>query len=80
MEHNHGGKDCQEILGQLSDYIDGELEAKLCAELDAHLAECENCQIMFDTLRKTITLYHSQALAALPPDVEERLLHVLELE
>jgi anti-sigma factor RsiW len=71
---------CRELLGQLSDYVDGELEATLCVELDAHLAKCPDCRVMVDTLRKTITLYQTQARAELPSDVEERLYKVLNLE
>ena len=77
-EHAHPG--CEQVLSQLSDYIDGELEASLCAELEAHLAECPDCRVMVDTLRKTVTLYRTQAKAALPSDVEHRLYRVLKLE
>ena len=78
IAHEHGH--CQELLGQLSDYVDGELEASLCAELEAHLAECPNCRVMVDTVRKTILLYRTQAAAELPSDVEARLYRVLEIE
>lgn len=78
IEHDHTG--CRELLGQFSDYIDGDLEAALCAEIETHLAGCPDCQVMIDTMRKTITLYHSQAEAELPSDVEERLYKVLNLE
>jgi anti-sigma factor RsiW len=71
---------CQELLGELSDYVDGELEAALCAELEAHLAECPDCRVMVDTLRKTIVLYRSQSQVGLPSDVQERLYKVLEME
>ncbi len=77
-EHEHSG--CRELLRQLSGYIDGELEAALCAQLEVHLAGCANCQVMVDTMRKTITLYHSQAATELPSDVEQRLYKVLKLE
>jgi anti-sigma factor RsiW len=71
---------CRDLASQLSEYIDGELEAALCAELEAHLAHCTNCRVMVDTLRKTITLYHAQAPAKVPSDVEDRLYKVLRLE
>ncbi len=77
-EHDH--RICRDLLDQLSGYIDGELEATICAEVEAHLAECPNCRIMVDTVRKTITLYRSQATTTLPSDVEERLFKVLKLE
>lgn len=76
--HEHGL--CHDLLGQLSDYVDGELEASLCAELEAHLAECPNCRVMVDTVRKTIILYRTQAAVELPSDIEARLYKVLEIE
>ena len=77
-EHDHAS--CRELLGQFSDYIDGDLEAALCAEIEAHLTGCPDCQVMIDTMRKTITLYHTQAAAELPSNVEKRLHKVLNLE
>ena len=77
-EHDHGR--CGELLDRLSDYIDGELEASLCVELEAHLADCPDCRVMVDTVRKTVTLYRAQAPTELPADVEDRLFKVLNLE
>ena len=71
---------CDPIKEQLSDYIDDELAARLCAEIEAHLAECQNCRVMVDTLRKTIYLYREQSPAEMPSDVKERLYKVLDLE
>jgi anti-sigma factor RsiW len=76
--HNHSA--CRDRLGQLLDYIDGELEASLCTELEAHLAECPDCRVMVDTVRKTIILYRSQAAAELPSGVRDRLYRVLKLD
>jgi anti-sigma factor RsiW len=52
---------CKSLLGFLSDYVDGDLSEKLCQEIESHAAECENCRIVVDTLRKTISLYHESA-------------------
>jgi anti-sigma factor RsiW len=71
---------CRELVAQFSEYIDGELEAALCTQLEAHLAECPNCRVMVDTVRKTITLYHAQGSSELPSDVQDRLYRVLKLE
>lgn len=79
MAKGHEHSACSELLEQITDYVDGELSASLCAELEAHLAECPNCRVMVDTVRKTITLYHAQATKVLPSDVEERLYRVLKL-
>ena len=72
--------DCKELLGELCDYVDGELEASLCAELEAHLAECHDCRVLVDTLRRTIVLYRTQSQPAMPEEVKSRLYRVLKLE
>lgn len=71
---------CQEMLGALSDYIDGELEARLCAEIEAHMRECPDCYVMVDTLRKTVVLYRARGHTPMPEDVKTRLYAVLELD
>ena len=50
---------CESLLGFLSDYVDGELGAELCREIEKHIAECEDCRIVVDTTRKTIDLVHA---------------------
>jgi len=67
------------MLGSLSDYIDGELEAELCAEIEQHVSECVNCRIVVDTLKRTVTLYHDHGHEPLPEDVKLRLLAALDL-
>jgi anti-sigma factor (TIGR02949 family) len=73
---------CREMLSSLSLYLDGELEAEICAAIESHLAECENCRIVVDTLRKTITLYRQQAAEepSYPEEVRFRLYKRLNLE
>ncbi len=72
--------ECRELLGLLSDYVDGELDPELCAAIERHMAECNPCQVVVDTLRKTVTLYHelSAETAPLPKEVQERLLRALQ--
>lgn len=72
--------DCKELLGEMSEYVDGALEASLCAQLEAHLAECPDCRVLVDTLRRTIVLYRTQSRPAIPDDVKSRLYRVLKLE
>ncbi len=71
---------CREMLGSLSEYLDGELESQLCTEIERHMAECGNCRAVVDTLRKTVTLYREHGHEELPPDARERLYAVLKLE
>jgi anti-sigma factor RsiW len=71
---------CKDMLGSLSDYIDGELEAELCAEIEQHIAGCTNCRIVVDTLKRTVTLYHEHGHEPLPEDVKSRLFEALDLK
>jgi len=83
LSHHDHTPECQALLMQLGDYIDGELEAKLCAQLEQHLATCENCRIMVDTTRKTVLLYRRQSQQQpvyLSPEVSNRLWQALEGE
>lgn len=78
-DHEH--TKCQELLGSLSDYVDGTLGEQLCQEIERHMSECPNCRIVVDTLRKTIHLYHQTAGPAdLPNTVRERLFRTLNLD
>lgn len=75
------GEECRHLLGSLSEYVDGTLEEQLCAELERHLAECQDCRVVVDTLHRTITLYHqSAAQARVPEDVRQRLFRRLNLD
>ena len=73
---------CEGLLGSLSDYVDGELGAELCRQIEKHIAECEDCRIVVDTTRKTIDLVHASndPQADLPDDVRNRLFKRLNLD
>jgi predicted anti-sigma-YlaC factor YlaD len=80
-QHIHDPQ-CEKLLGSLSDYIDGELQAELCSLIERHLQQCDNCRIVVNTLRKTVELYRqtSATSSELPGSVRERLFLKLELE
>lgn len=83
MTHEHSQDDlprCRVMLGQLNDYLDGDLAAELCQALETHMAGCHDCQIVLDTLGQTVHLYHSldEAPAELPAAIEARLLQHLQ--
>jgi len=78
-EHMH--KDCEELLGSLSSYIDGDLPPELCQELEKHLAGCNDCRVVLNTTKRTIDLVHSPLEKPdLPEDVRERLFKRLDLD
>jgi anti-sigma factor RsiW len=74
--HAYSPERCRTRLAQLNDYLDGELPAELCAELEAHLADCPDCRVVLDTLGRTVQIIRGLDLAppVLPAHVEARLL------
>ena len=81
MTNNEHSK-CKSLLGFLSDYVDGSLSEDLCQEIEDHAAGCENCRIVVDTLRKTISLYHQTAAepVEIPGGTRDQLFKTLNLE
>lgn len=71
-------KGCSKHIQQIVDYIDGELDEVLCARLEEHLRECNNCRIMVDTLTQTVVLCREGKKERLPEDIESRLNDVLK--
>ena len=73
-------KDCRHMLADLSDYIDGEASDAVCAEIEAHMHECDDCRVVVDTLNQTVQLYHTLPQPDLPEDLRARLYKSLDLE
>jgi predicted anti-sigma-YlaC factor YlaD len=72
---------CGALLESLSEYVDGVLGDALCKEIESHVADCNDCRVVVDTLKKTIYLYHETSeKTEIPIDVRERLFHRLNLD
>jgi len=80
MKHKHNSN-CQEMLARLNDYIDGDLDPALCGLLESHLDTCTDCQIVVNTLQKTIQLCQRDCESiTLPAEIRQRLFAKLGLE
>ncbi|MCS7351194.1 anti-sigma factor [Thermoflexus sp.] len=73
-------KRCEEWLGRISLYLDGELAEHLCRELEQHLKECPDCHVVFNTTRRTIELYRRYGRVSMPEGARESLFRALNLE
>ena len=69
---------CKEFLDNVSDYVDGALDAGLRVSLEAHLARCPGCWVEFDETRRTVEIVQNTECHPLPKDVHDRLLITLE--
>ncbi|MCK9265854.1 anti-sigma factor [bacterium] len=51
---------CKNFCKLISEYIDGELDAKQKDLAEKHLLECPNCMSLLETMKKTI--YYSKKI------------------
>jgi predicted anti-sigma-YlaC factor YlaD len=79
MKHNKG-QVCAELQAQLPDYLDGEAKEAICRAIEEHLASCEDCRVVVDTMKKTIALYRAAPRAQVPTEIHHRLVRVLHLD
>ena len=77
-DHDHH-ESCRHYLRSISEYLDGTLSDALCDEIEAHMATCENCRVVVNTLSKTVVLYRRLPSPEMPDEVKERLFKVLDL-
>ena len=72
------GKKCHEYIQGLNEYLDGEVSPELCDEIEKHIGDCENCRIMVDTLKQTVTLCREGKEEKLPKQLEFKLKNILK--
>ena len=73
-------ENCRHMLGDLSDYLDGEASDELCAEIERHMDGCDECRIVVDTLRKTVFLYRELPRPVMSENARQRLYQSLDLQ
>lgn len=69
---------CRGVIRDLSNYLDGELDPAVKAELERHLEHCEDCHLVVDQTRKTIHIFCNSEAVPLDIEVRERLHAALE--
>ena len=63
---------CPETLQRISAYLDGELDASACDEVERHCLECAACASVVDGLRRTVGICRAAGAAPLPEAVRQR--------
>jgi anti-sigma factor RsiW len=64
---------CEDVVHELSNFIDGELGAALKLELESHLTDCADCRLVVDQTKKTIEIFCDCEPVELPGEVRTRL-------
>ena len=76
--HEHGSGRCRDLLERLSEYIDGELEASICDEIEGHLADCEPCVRFIRSLRSTVAHVGGVPRAEMPDELKRACVEAYE--
>jgi anti-sigma factor RsiW len=71
---------CRDTAKLLLDYVEGTLEPEKRRKLDAHLADCPECQAFLATYRDTIRLTRGALPpeSEMPPELRDRLVQFLK--
>jgi anti-sigma factor RsiW len=58
---------CSDFVAEIGNLLDGGIDPQLRAHLEAHLASCKVCTVVFDSTRKTIRIVSESATFELTP-------------
>lgn len=64
---------CAQVLAELSKYLDDEAAVSIRQDLEAHMAECRTCRVLYDSTRKTLQIVTDSRSFDLPEGLSERL-------
>jgi anti-sigma factor RsiW len=71
---------CREVWKEISNYIDGDVDPVLRADLEAHFAQCRHCTAVLDGTHNIIVLIADERAFSLPAGFNERLAKRLQRE
>lgn len=64
---------CDNIIEELTSYLDDALDPALRQELEEHLKKCKKCRLVVDTCKKTIQIFCNSEPVPLPDETRMRL-------
>jgi len=70
-------ENCSDYINNLNDYLDGEISPELCKEIEEHIGQCNNCRVMVDTLKQTVSLCREGKREPFPKALEDKLTNLL---
>jgi RNA polymerase sigma-70 factor (ECF subfamily) len=63
---------CPDVLSLLSQHLEGEISADVCARMERHLDQCEYCRSACDSLKETLALCRASGVSVeVPLSVQE---------
>ena len=65
--------DCNDVVREISNYLDGDVDPALSSRMESHLGECRSCAALLSSLRNVVRLYGDERLFPLPEGFGARL-------
>jgi anti-sigma factor RsiW len=69
---------CKGVIREISNYIEGDLDAAMKQELEGHLHHCEDCALVVNQTKMTVEVFCDSQPVELPTDVRSRLHEALQ--
>lgn len=70
---------CEDVLREVSNYLDSEVTDDLRHKIELHIGNCHNCTVLVSSLQETVNLVSSTGILELPRGVSLRLRERLNL-
>jgi anti-sigma factor RsiW len=64
---------CKGVIHEISNYIDGELDAATKQEIERHLADCGECAMVINQTKLTVDIFCDSQPVELSAEVHSRL-------
>jgi hypothetical protein len=78
MVVNRKMSNCERVWREISNYIDGELDAGLCSSMDEHFRTCQRCASVLAGTRNVVQLFGDERMLEVPVGFSQRLEKGLE--
>jgi hypothetical protein len=69
---------CAEVWQEISNYLDGEVDAGMRAAMEEHFRGCKQCTAILDGARNVVQLYGDERMLEVPAGFSQRLHRKLE--
>ncbi|MGB6248146.1 MAG: zf-HC2 domain-containing protein [Terriglobales bacterium] len=69
---------CEQVWREISNYLDGEVDANLRSAMEEHIHGCKRCTAVLDGMRNVVELYGDERMVEVPLGFSHRLHRRLE--
>jgi hypothetical protein len=70
---NHEALKCEQVWREISNYLDGEVDAGLRSSMDEHFGTCKRCASVLAGTRNVVALYGDERMLEVPAGFGQRL-------